>query len=262
MPRKQSSGERKINVLKRIKNRVPVCFHINDPNRALMIKFKYDAITESEFETFHNNIKKLIYKAMHSNMVVMDWDDIYQEIWKKILRSKHTWKENKGTYVSTWITIVANSVLNTLRQNVIKHRSRFCLYEDLRANVEEANSTSDMADVVSCRKSNESFLEKIGGKMSQKMWDVDFQMFISNLTMAEKTVIKAAFDLEGEFINAYEKGTRRPFAELREKTGYDETTIITILNNVKKKYEELFNTKINSADGNGCKIDNNNETLF
>ena len=262
MPRKQASGEKKIKVLKRIKNRVPVCFHINDPNRALMIKFKYGTITESEFEVFHNNVKKLIYKAMHSNTVMMDWDDIYQEIWKKILRSKHTWKENKGTYVSTWITIVANSVLNTLRQNVIKHRSRFCLYEDLRANAEEASSTSDMADMVAYHKGDESFLEKIGGKITNKMWDVDFQMFMQNLTLCEKTVIKAAFELEGEFLNAYEKGTRRPFAELREKTGYDETTIATILNNVKKKYEDLFNTKINTADENGCKIDNKNETLF
>ncbi len=263
MPRKITSP-RKIKIIKRIKNRMPVCCHINDPNRKLMIKFKYGTITESEFNTFYENVKKLIYKAMHSRMVVMDWDDIYQEIWQKIIRSKHTWKESKGTYVSTWVTIVAFSVLSTLRQNAIKHNSRFCLYEDLKASVENGEENPELNDILLYHKGDETFLEKIGGKISTTMWNVDFQVFMKELTMAEKTVIKAAFELESEFIKSYEGNGKMPLSELREKTGYDETTIATLLGNIKKKYEETFNTKINAKNEDNCKIEenNSNETLF
>lgn len=263
MPRR-TSLPKKIKILKQIKNRVPVCCNIRDPNRALMIKFKYGTITESEFQTFHENIKKLIYKAMHSRMVVMDWDDIYQEVWQKIIRSKHTWNESKGTYVSTWVTIVTFSVLSTLRQNAIKHNSRFCLYEDLKASVEKGEDNPELNDILLYHKGDETFLEKIGGRISTTMWNVDFQAFMKELTMAEKTVIKAAFELEKEFIRAYEGNGKRPLAELREKTGYDETTIATLLNNIKKKYESAFSTKINAVNDDNCKIekDSNNETLF
>ena len=260
MPRRKGQSK-KIRIFKRIKNRVAVCCNINDPNRALMIKFKYDTITDAEFEQFHNAVKKLIYKAMHSNQVMMEWDDIYQEIWQKIIRSKHTWKENKGTFVSTWITIVAHSVLNTLRQGVIKRNTHICLYDDLKASPDSGESTSEMAEVVLFHKGSESFLEKIGGQMNSNMWSVDFQTFMQSLTLAEKTVIKAAFDLEDEFLSAYYKGVRKPFAELRHRTGYDETTLVTILNNARRKYESLFNTKLKSGNED-CRIDGSNETLF
>src|SRR5574344_1699306 len=65
-------------------------FRGNDPNRELMIKFKHDISTCEDEKKLHENIKKLIFKAMHSNYVRMDFDDVYQEIWKKIIRSKHT----------------------------------------------------------------------------------------------------------------------------------------------------------------------------
>jgi hypothetical protein len=45
--------------------------------------------------------------------------------------------------VSTWITIVANSVINTLRQNVNRHNSRYCLYEDLCASADDDAESSD-----------------------------------------------------------------------------------------------------------------------
>jgi hypothetical protein len=43
-----------------------------------MIKFKYGNLSYVEEMEFHENVKKLIYKVMHSNNIKMDWDDVYQ----------------------------------------------------------------------------------------------------------------------------------------------------------------------------------------
>jgi DNA-directed RNA polymerase specialized sigma24 family protein len=99
---------------------------------------------------------------MHSNNVMMDWDDVYQEIWKKIIRCRHTWNESKGTMVSTWITIVANSVINTLRQSVNKYRSRYCLYDDICSSSDEENESSDRekCDFVQFLNNNSEMMDK------------------------------------------------------------------------------------------------------
>ena len=68
----------KIRYLDAIACRHPVPkFGKADINRSLMIKFKYGNLTPSEEMQFHESIKRMIYKVMHSNNVMMVWDDVY-----------------------------------------------------------------------------------------------------------------------------------------------------------------------------------------
>ena len=72
----------------------------------------------------------------------MDIKDVYQEIWKKIAKAKHSWNENAGTKVSTWIVCVCMSVINGLRMNVKKYNERYCLYDDMPNTEEDAEGES------------------------------------------------------------------------------------------------------------------------
>lgn len=109
----------------------------NDRNRRLMLKFKYGTITDSELDEFHELVKNIIYKAMHRNPTMVSFEDLYHDIWLKIVRFRGTWNQNKNTFVSTWITIVANSVINTARKKYNRRNATEWLYEDIRSGCED-----------------------------------------------------------------------------------------------------------------------------
>ena len=214
----------------------PVCQ--NDINRKLMIKFKYGDITPVEEHEFHEAMKKMIFKAMHKNNVMMDWDDVYQEIWKKIVKSRHTWKEWKGTMVSTWITIVANSVINTLRQNVKKYNSRFCLYDDIQTpNSDGGNDTQQKCDLIAFNGNEEANED---GSLKRMAWREQFDVFRSKLDKAEAFVFDIILSMQDAILDAYDSRLKLPMAELRQKSGYDEATFAMIIYNIKRKYCEAF----------------------
>lgn len=211
----------------------PTKICINDPNRELMIKFKYNQATPADEHQLHENIKNLIYKVMHSNFIRMDFEDVYQEIWKKIIKSKHTWNENKGTRVSTWIVIVANSVVNSLRQNIIRYNSRFCLYDDLVKD-DEDNGT-DMADRL-----------KISNDMDTKAADRyafkdDFRLFCSELTSVEKKVLKTCFDVTDSLKSQKSiMAGKIPMRSVRRKLGMTEDELNNIISGMKQKFYRNF----------------------
>jgi len=206
---------------------------INDPNRELMIKFKYNTATPSDEYQLHENIKNLIYKVMHSNFVRMDFEDVYQEIWKKIIKSKHTWNENKGTRVSTWIVIVANSVVNSLRQSVIRYNSRYCLYDDL-VKEDEENGT-DMADRLKI--SNDCDTSSI----DRYAFKDDFKMFCSELTSIEKTVLKTCFDVSDNVKSQKRAAAGKiPMRSVRKKLGLTEEELNNIISGMKQKFYKNF----------------------
>lgn len=251
----------KLKYLEEITARHPVPhFGKTDINRELMIKFKYGNLTKEEEEMFHNAIKKMIFKVMHKNNVMMDWDDVYQEIWKKICKSRHTWKEWKGTMVSTWITIVANSVINTLRQTVNRYKSRFVLYDDLVASSDEGGESSQQSkcDVVAFESDEEKLIDSNIRKMMLKE---EYEMFREKLDDAEKIVFDIIMSMTDEILDAYDSRIKIPYKELRLQSGYDEATFAMIIYGIKKKYCETFNVRLTGCE-ESHEGDSDTEFLF
>ena len=214
----------------------------NDINRRLMIKFKYGNLKGTEEKEFHEAIKKIIYKVMHKNNVMMAWEDVYQEIWKKIVKSKHTWKEWKGTMVSTWITIVANSVINTLHQSVNRYNSRFCLYDDMlpsSENPDEASQQNTIDMIVF-----ETDEDEMGdNELKKRLWKEQFEEFREKLDEAESFVFNIIVSMSNDILDAYDKKLKIPYNELRKQSGYDDVTFSTIIYNIRKKYYDTFHIK-------------------
>ena len=100
-------------------------------NRQLMIKYKYDTITDFELNCFYKNIEKLIFKIIKKNYVTENFNDVCNEIWKRIAKYKHKWDENNGTCVSTWISKVALNVINTIRKKNMTYSSRNVSYDGM-----------------------------------------------------------------------------------------------------------------------------------
>lgn len=238
----------KIRYLESIECRHPVrAVCQNDINRGLMIKFKYGNLTLAEEREFHEAIKKIIYRVMHKNNVMMDWEDVYQEIWKKIVKSKHTWKEWKGTMVSTWITIVANSVINTLRQNVNKYNSRVCLYDDIVSSMQgdgdenSQNLQDSLAYSLDDDRLDDDCMRKI-------IWKEQYEDFRKRLDMAESVVFDTIMSMQDEISIDGSTGTlKMPYHEIREKSGYDESTFSAIISNIKMKYREAFGVEVKDS---------------
>lgn len=245
----------KIHYLENIEKRhpvIPACQ--NDINRKLMIKFKYGNMTQMEENEFHEAIKKIIYKVMHKNNVMMDWNDVYQEIWKKIIKSKHTWKEWKGTMVSTWITIVANSVINTLRQGVNRYNSRFCLYDDIVAPTDGEDNQQNKCDAVAFNSEDERVEDT---EMKRMMFKEQFEDFMDKLDKAESFVFGIIMSMQDDIMDSYDGRLKIPYNEIRAKSGYDEVTFAMVIYNIKKKYCDVFNVKLSESEP-----DDDSETEF
>lgn len=93
-------------------------------NMELMIKYKYDTITKEELDELYLGLERLIYKIIKSNYVTENFNDVCNEIWRRIAKYKHKWDETKGDYVTTWVGKVAMNVINTLRKRTMTYRSR------------------------------------------------------------------------------------------------------------------------------------------
>ena len=192
---------------------------------------------------------------MHKNNVMMDWDDVYQEIWKKIIKCRHTWNESKGTMVSTWITIVANSVINTLRQNVNKYNSRYCLYDDLCSSSNEENDTDRMKyDYVQYLQNEQNLLDK---SFDEQMWKEKYYEFLYSLNDCEKVFLKVANNMQEDFLKAYDNEKRLPLNKLKLKLGYDDSTYNMIVYNIRKKYCDIFDKKFLSLNNDKNDDDKN-----
>lgn len=207
---------------------------VNDPNRILMIKFKYNIANTEEETMLYENIKKLIFKAMHKNNVMMPFEDVCQEIWKKIIKSKHTWNELKGTRVSTWIVIVANSVINTLRKEVARYNSRYCLYEDLNVDKETTEEIDDAESYLALK--NNSLEENY----EIPIYENNFKNFYDELTIKEKKLVNAAFKMSDKNAERnYNKG-KISILSLRRKLGIDQETYDKIVSGMKEKFYNHF----------------------
>lgn len=207
-----------------------------DPNRELMIKFKYDQATIEEQNLLHENIKNLIYKVMHKNYVQMEFEDVYHEIWKKIIKSKHTWDENNGTRVSTWIVVVANSVINTLRMNITKYHSRYCLYGDLNANNED-ESANDMADVISLNNDEDnSFTNNVA-------FNDDYKIFCNSLKDNEKELLDNIIELASQ-----RNDGKISLRKIGKQIGVDSNNLTEMLNQIKSKFYQVFDNYSSKED--------------
>jgi len=208
--------------------------NIKDPNRELMIKFKYNTATDEDTMMLHENVKKLIYKVMHSNCVRMEFEDVYQEVWKKIVKSKHSWNENMGTKVSTWIVCVANSVVNSLRTDVNKYNSRYCLYNDINYNNEEDLDLVDYNN--NKRLYEESYIDN--SMLNIILFSDDYKMFINTLNPDEKTILDIMLK-----INKTSTGTktkRVSYNKICQTLDMKNSKLKRSMNSLKEKFRKCF----------------------
>lgn len=242
----------KIKILNHIQKRNPVYgVKTKDPNRKLMIKFKYGNLNSKQEFEFHQSIKKMIYKVMHSNNVIMDWQDVYQQIWKKIIKSKHTWNESKGTMVSTWITIVANSVINTLRQVVNRYKTRNLLYEDIYSSAQEEGDISSSQQKYDLLSYIQDQNITMNVDLQRSLWKQMYDQFYNSLDEKQKIVFDEMKKMQQYFIKSYSKNTKAPYNKLKSRLGLDENSFNLIFYNLLKKYNKMFqkNLTLNSSQG-------------
>ena len=104
---------------------------LKERNKELMIKYKYDNITDDELSELYTNLEKLIFKIVRSNYVTENFGDVCNEIWRRIAKYKHKWDENNGDYVTTWVGKVAINVIQTLRKRSMLYRARNVSYDGM-----------------------------------------------------------------------------------------------------------------------------------
>lgn len=205
----------------------------NDPNRELMIKFKYDIITDDELQQLRKQLHKLIYDIIRKNYVKMDSRDVYQQIWKKIIKSKHSWNQDIGTKVSTWIVWVCLSVINGLRLKSKKYSDRYFLYEDLNTQEQSGESYENIL----------YGSQMIDQKPLQSMYfNEQFNEFINGLNDIEKDIINMVLNVDKEQLNKqfpskYQKkkitkGFIKQRLNLKQKQFYE------IMSELKKKFHD------------------------
>lgn len=203
-----------------------------DPNRELMIKFKYDLATEQDIQQFHENVKKLIYKAIHSNRTNMDFNDLYQEIWKKIIKSKNSWNEQKDIQVSTWIVCVANSVINGCRSKINQHNSRYCLYDDIYPESEDENERDFLSRKVI---SEENPYHKTA-------FSDDYNHFYESLNDNERKVLRALYEINSN--SRIKKYGKIPYRHIRNKLSLKQDELLAIIDGLKSKFVGSFKESI------------------
>ena len=209
---------------------------LDDPNRELMIKYKYDRITEKELDQLHLQLQNLIYDSIRKNYIKMDIKDVYQEIWKKIAKAKHSWNENNGTRVSTWIVCVCMSVINGLRMNLKKHNDRYCLYNDLSFNQEDEDVEGENLAI------KYSLINDV--PLKEFLQSESMKRFIDSLNDTEKDIIDIVLNStiddfnESSSLKYKKKKITKIF--IKEKSGLNQKEFKDVMDKLKFKFKKLI----------------------
>lgn len=230
-------GEQK-KIKQKKKSSKPKVQILDDPNRQYMIKYKYDTITPEQLQIFHNQIEKLIYDTIRKNYVQLEIKDVYQEIWKKIAKAKHSWKQDMGTRVSTWIVLVCLSVINGLRAKAKKHQDRYVLYNDLNVN-EEDNDKIDKGQTIAIK-----YGLTDDKNLRNMYFSEDFKYFLESLNEKEKKVVDLVLNVNPEQLNEngnvkYKK-KRITKTFLRSKIDIKPKEFQVLMNGLKTKFRQMI----------------------
>lgn len=206
---------------------------LDDPNRQLMIKFKYDKISDEQLQLLRKQLHKLIFDIIRKNYVKMDCRDVYQQIWRKIIKSKHSWNQNIGTKVSTWIVWVCLSVINGLRLKQKKYADRYSLYQDL---VQQEQGVDKYEYILF----NSGLVDQ---KPLQKMcFSEQFTEFISGLNDVEKDIINMVLQTEVDQMNKQEnnryKKKKITKGYIKNKLNLKQKQFYRIMEELKKKFHQ------------------------
>lgn len=102
-----------------------------DKNMELMVKYKYDTISEDELNELYENLEKVVYKIVRHNYVSENFEDVCNEVWRRIAKYKHKFDETKNICVTTWVGKVTINVINTIRRKSIVYKSRNVSYDGM-----------------------------------------------------------------------------------------------------------------------------------
>ena len=211
---------------------------IDDPNRQYMIKYKYDTITNEELNKFHDQLQKLIYDTIRKNFVQVEIKDVYQEIWKKISKAKHSWNENMGTKVSTWIVLVCLSVINGLRAKAKKHQDRYVLYNDLCPN-DENNENNEKGQTIAIK-----FGLVDDKEQRQIAYKEDLKYFLDSLNEKEKSIVDLILNVDVDELNKNGnikyKRKRITKTFIRSKMNMKLKDFQKVMNGLQKKYKTMI----------------------
>lgn len=207
-----------------------------DRNRRLMLKFKYGTITRRELDSFHELVKNIIYKAMHRNPTMANFEDLYHDIWLKIIRFKNTWNQNKNTYVSTWITIVANSVINTTRKKIGRRRKTEWLYDDIcgcRRGCFDETADGSAADFLAFENDPEQNADSEG-------WWSAYAEIKTALDEDDREMLDKIEEYSGELAVATPRRRRKITRRIASELGWTEAYVIDRMAALQKTFARLM----------------------
>lgn len=222
-----------------------------DKNRALMLKFKFGTITRKELDDLHDAVKNIIYKAMHRNPVLMNFEDVYHEIWRKICRFRHTWNPAKDTMVSTWITIVAESVINSLRKKGTRRMCHEVLYEDIQPGVETdetGNPTgADYLSYAMLVERNDLF----GGEYSSLMENVYSKL----PDETDRKLLSAVEDWSVDLAKATVRKRKKIYRKISSETGISESELPKRMKRLQEAYKMALMEEGIDCGNDGCQVE-------
>lgn len=212
-----------------------------DPNRQLMIKYKYDTITSQQLYELHNKLSKLIYDIIRKNYINMSKQDVYQQIWKKISKAKHSWNQNAGTKVSTWIVIVCISVINGLRLKCKKYNQRYVLYNDISSNEE------DNEQIQECQKFAISNGLLNYNNFQQLYFSQQMQLFLKSLNDKQKSIVNMILTVNQDQLNqnGNEKYIKKKMTKnyLYKKSGMKQKQFQKQMIQIQQRFNEIILNK-------------------
>lgn len=205
-------------------------------NRELMIKYKYEKITDKELNELHKNLEKLIYQIIHKNFISENFNDVNAEIWQKIAKYKDKWDENKGFYVSTWIAKVAFNVIQTMRRSSIIRKNRYMSVDDLKVKDKKGNEKNiDIEKYLKKQKDNNENQRSLMSKIIEKCMD--------NLTDIEKSIVSLYLEEDPEklYLDGEDRIYKRKKATvsfIKKKLNLTTKEYNNHINSIREKYEK------------------------
>ena len=211
--------------------------NLHDRNRELMLKFRFGTITAEELDEFHDAVKNIIYKTMHRNPVMMNFEDVYHEIWWKICRFRHTWNPGKDTMVSTWITIVAESVINSIRKRLTRRMRHEALYEDISPGIDcGSDGNPSGADYLAYSESEDEEASPPAAEYSEIM-----ERLYSELEdECDKRLLDLVEDLSDELATATVRKRKKLYRRIASEIGISEDEIPGRMWRLQKAYQTVL----------------------
>ena len=166
-----------------------------------MVKFKYDDISQMELNEFYDEVKLLIWRAIHECYCPMNKLDMQHDLWCHITKVKHKWDEKRSNNVSTWLYRVISNRIKEMQKYT--SRRNFIIPENVMKQDDDARSNIlEMLDGNKCE-----LFDEYADKYCNKLFD----NVMEDLDEDEKKYVRLMVDgkYNQELIQKYSRGKNK-----------------------------------------------------